>query len=102
MVMYLMRKHTPGPRHNRADSGSSSRHLGRPHVPANSFTTPATMCTANTTQLKTSALPHKKATSAQDVATAPHPCGPLQHAARTVSVLGALKTCDAHTQQHAR
>ena len=89
MVMYLMRKRTPGPRHNRADSGSSSRRLGRPHVPAESFTTPATMRTANATQLKTAAPPCKKATSAQDVATAPRPRGPPRPIARTAMVLGA-------------
>src|SRR6266702_1288762 len=65
-AMYLKCKRTPGLRHDHADSGSLSRQLGHPHVPANSFTTSATMRTVNTTQLKMAAPPHKNATSMQD------------------------------------
>src|SRR6266702_219225 len=66
------------------------------------FLPPTTTYAANATQFKTAAPPHKRATTAQDIATVPHLRGPPRSIARTVSVLGARWTCDAHAQQHAR
>lgn len=65
----------PGERHKpkRTTSCTAITHtlavlLGDENAPATmeAFVTPVTVCTENATQLKTSAPPHTKATSAQD------------------------------------